>query len=58
MGNKSTKIFHECMNYMLMQGLELTIRLTMKENIEINYESKYEINYYKEENYAISEKMN
>ena len=58
MGNKSAKLFHECMNYMLMQGWELTIRLTMKANTEINYESKYEINYYKTRNYAISEKRN
>ena len=58
MGNKSTKMFHECMNYMFMQGWELTIRLTMKANTEINYESKYEINYYKTGNYAISEKRN
>ena len=40
------------MNYMLMQGWELTLRLTMKENTEINYESKYGINYYKTGNYA------
>ena len=46
------------MNYMLMQGWELTIWLTMKANNEINYESKYEINYYKTGNYATSEKSN
>ena len=33
-------------------------RLHMKANIEINYESKYEINYHKTRNYAISEMMN
>ena len=46
------------MNYMLMQGWELTIWLTMKENTEINYENKYEINYYKTGNCAISERSN
>ena len=46
------------MDYMLMQEWELTIRLTMKSNTKINYEGKYEINYYKTVNYAISEKMN
>ena len=55
---KSTKQFHECMNYILMQGWELTIWLTMKANTEINYESKYEINYYKTWNYTASEKSN
>ena len=30
----------------------------MKANTEINYESKYEINYYKTGNYAIREKRN
>ena len=46
------------MKYMLMQGWELTIQLTMKANTEINYESKYEINYYKTGNYATSENSN
>ena len=46
------------MNYMLMQGWELTTWLTMKANTEINYESKYEINYYKIGNYATRDKRN
>ena len=46
------------MNYMLMQERELTIRLTMKANTEINYKRKYEINYYKIGNYSISENRN
>ena len=48
---------HELYAYAGMR-IYLTMRLTMKENTEINYESKYEINYYKTRNYATSENNN
>ena len=48
---------HELYAYAGM-GIYLTMWLITKENIEINYESKYEINYNKTENYATSEKRN
>ena len=48
---------HELYAYLGMR-IYLTMWLTTKENTKINYESKYEINYYKTGNYAISEKMN
>ena len=48
---------HELYAYAGMR-IYLTMWLTTKENIEINYESKYEINYYKIGNYATSEQSN
>ena len=48
---------HELYAYAGMR-IYLTIRLTMKENTEINYESKYEINHYKTRNYTASENSN
>ena len=46
---------HELYAYAGMR-IYLTMRLTMKENTKINYESKYEINYYRTGNYATSKK--
>ena len=48
---------HELYAYAGMR-IYLTMQLTTKENIEINYESKYEINHYKIGNYTASEKRN
>ena len=48
---------HKLYAYARLQ-IYLTMRITTKKNTEINYESKYEINYYKTGNYAISEKRN
>ena len=36
----------------------LTMRLTTKQNTEINYKNKYEINYYETGNYTTNEKSN
>ena len=46
---------HELDGYAGMR-ICLTMWLTTKANTEINYESKYEINYYKTGNYATSKK--
>ena len=48
---------HELYAYAGLQ-IYLTMRITMKENIEINYERKSETNYCKTGNYATSEKSN
>ena len=46
---------HELYAYAGMR-IYLTMWLTTKANTDINYERKYEINYYKTRNYAISKK--
>ena len=48
---------HELYAYVGMR-IYLTMRLTTKENTEINYESKSKTNYCKTGNYATSEKSN
>ena len=48
---------HELYAYARLR-IYLTMRITKKENTEINYESKSETNYCKMGNYATSEKRN
>ena len=48
---------HELYAYAGMR-IYLTMWLITKANTEINYESKYEINYNKTKNYATGEKSN
>ena len=48
---------HELYAYAGLQ-IYLTMRITMKSNTEINYESKSKTNYCKTGNYATSKKSN